>query len=150
MGYRQRVPRLLLLLSAVSALLCLCLVSTGCGDDSEPASEEARVEREDAREAREEKESQAVKKELDSGDFIACGSQTFVNKRSFCTFAKNMRNAYYVEVGSGPGKAVGLHPPAKQDYRVYCTGTVPHRCTGFKDEGEGIEPLKGALIFFSP
>lgn len=151
MRYQLSLPRLSLRLFALGALLCLCLASFGCGSSSEPSSAEvARQERESARDAREERKSQAVKRELESGDFVDCGGQVFANKQSLCTFAKNVKNAYYVEVVAGTGKAVGLHPPAGKDFRVLCTGTVPHRCTGFKDDGGGIEPLKGGLIFFSP
>ncbi len=94
--------------------------------------------------------TRAPRQGLEEGDFVDCGGQVFVNKRSFCAFAKNMRHAYYAEVVSGPGKVIGLHPAANNDFRVHCTGTVPHRCTDFKYDGTGIPPLKGALIFFSP
>lgn len=149
MRYRLSSTRVVLRLLAAGAVLCLCFVALGCGS-SESTGEEARVEREDAREAREERESQAVERELKAGDFVKCGAQTFANKRSLCTFAKNVRAAYYVEVVAGSGKAIGYHPPAEQDYRVLCSGTVPHKCTGFKNNEPGIESLKGGVIFFSP
>lgn len=129
--------------------LALCLGAIGCGDSNSSGGTTAAEPDSSAQEAKEDRESQQVKEELEQGNFVACGGQVFVNKKSICTFAKNMRHAYYVEVVSGSGKAIGYHPADKKDYRVFCTGTVPHRCTGFKNEG-GIEPLQGALIFFSP
>lgn len=141
------------LLSA-AILLGLCLALLGCGSDSdssEPSpAEAARQEREAAREAREERENLAVEKELKAGDYVSCGGQLFVNKRSLCTFGRNVQNAYYTEVQVGSGKAVGYEPAAKKDFRLLCSGTVPHKCTGFKEDGPGIEPLKGGVIFFSP
>lgn len=130
-------------------LIALCAALVGCGD-SDSSGEAAESSGPTAAEQREAKETQQVKQELKEGNFVDCGSQVFVNKKIFCGFAKNMRHAYYAEVVGGPGKVVGLHPPDGKDYRVYCSGTVPHRCTGFKDDGRGIEPLQGALIFFSP
>jgi hypothetical protein len=141
--------RLGLWLLGALALLGVCAILSGCGSDSE-TTVTAEQNQPSAAEKREDQENREVKRELAKGDFVDCGGQVFVNKRIFCTFAKNMRTAYYSEVVSGPGKAVGLHPPAGRDYRVFCTGTVPHRCTGFKDDGGGIKPLKGVLIFFSP
>ena len=143
---RRRWPPQLL---GVVALLCLVALLSGCGGSDSSSEDEAGQAREAAA-AREEQETQKVKEELENGDFVDCGGQVFVNKRSLCTFAKNMRHAYYVEVVSGSGKAIGYHPLAKQDFRVYCTGTVPHKCTGFEDDGGGIESLKGGVIFFSP
>lgn len=143
-------------LLAAAVLLGLCLALLGCGGDSgsaEPSpAEAARQEREAARDAREERESQAAKQELKAGNYISCGEQVFVNKQSLCTFAKNVKNAYYVEVQLGTGKVVGYEPGAEKDYRALCTGTVPHKCTTFKKDGRGIEPLpdKGAVFFFSP
>lgn len=145
-------PRLL----AAAVLLGLCLALLGCGSDSGSAdpspAEAARQEREAARDAREERESQAMKKELEAGDYISCGEQVFVNKASLCTFAKNIQSAYYTEVQVGWGKPLGLEPKAEKDFRVLCSGTVPHKCTTFKDDGRGIEPLpdKSAVFFFSP
>jgi hypothetical protein len=130
-------------------LLGLCAVMLGCGG-SDSGGETVEENLPSAEEKREEQENQQAKRELEEGDYVDCGGQVFVNKKTFCTFAKNMHNAYYVEVVSGGGKAVGLYPKAGKDYRVYCSGTVPHKCTGFKDDGLGIEPLQGAVIFFSP
>lgn len=150
MKIHPRRSRLALRFLGMLVLLGLCAIVAGCGDSDSSSTVAAEPNRPSAQEKQQERETQQVKQELKEGDFVDCGGQVFVNKRSFCTFAKNMRNAYYVEVVSGPGKAIGLHPPTGKDYRVHCTGTVPHRCTGFKDDGGGIEPLKGALIFFSP
>lgn len=142
------------LLVGVVALLGLCLALPGCGGDSAgpSAAEAARQEREAARDAREERESQAAEKELKAGDYTGCGGQVFVNERSLCAFAKNVKNAYYVEVQVGTGKVVGYEPGAEQDYRALCSGTVPHKCTSFKEDGSDIEPLpdKSAVFFFSP
>lgn len=141
-------------LSTAAVLVGICAALLGCGSDdggSEPSpAEAARQAREAARDAREERESREVEKELKAGDYISCGGEVFVNKRSLCTFAKNVQSAYYTEVQVGWGKALGLEPAAEKDYRVLCSGTVPHKCTGFKDDGGGIEPLQGAVIFFSP
>jgi hypothetical protein len=148
-GALLNISRLL----TAAVLLGLCLAMLGCGDSdsAEPSpAEQARQEREADREAREERENQAAEQELKAGDYLSCGGQLFVNKRSLCTFARNVQNAYYTEVQVGWGKAVGYEPHAKQDYRVLCSGTVPHKCTGFKDDSGGIEPLKGGVFFFSP
>lgn len=149
MGYcSSRAPILLQLLVA-GVLLCLCLALAGCGS-SESSGEEVRQDREAAREAREERENHEAAQELENGDFVSCGSKVYANKQSICTFARNVEESYYTEITAGPGKPIGFHPPAEQDYRVFCSGTVPHKCTGFKDDGGGIEPLKGGVIFFSP
>ena len=144
------IPRVL----AAAVLLVLCLALLGCGENSsEPSSAEAaRQARDTAREAQEERESQAVKRELEAGDYVSCGGQVFVNKRSLCTFAQNGKSAYYTEVAAGPGTTVGYEPHAEQDFRVLCTGTVPHKCTTFKEDERGIEPLpdKRAVFYFSP
>jgi hypothetical protein len=131
-------------------LIGLCAVILGCGSGSDSSGETVEENLPSAEEKREEQENQQAKRELEEGDYVDCGGQVFVNKKTFCTFAKNMHKAYYVEVVSGGGKVVGLYPKAGQDYRVYCSGTIPHKCTGFKDDGAGIEPLHGAVIFFSP
>ncbi|HEU4462894.1 MAG TPA: hypothetical protein VFR75_09910 [Solirubrobacterales bacterium] len=136
-------------LLAVGALLCLCLVPAGCGD-SDSSGEEARPDPDAAREAREERENREVAKELENGDFVHCSRKVYANEQSLCTFAEYIEESYYTEIVAGPGKPIGFHPPAEQDYRVFCSGTVPHKCTGFKDDGAGIEPLEGAVIFFSP
>jgi hypothetical protein len=154
MGEKMRWPNrglryLCALYLCALGLLALCLGLLGCGDSDSSGGTTAE-DRPTAQQTQEERENQQVKRELKEGDFVSCGSQVFVNKQSLCAFAKNMRHAYYVEVVGGSGKVIGYHPADQQDYRVFCTGTVPHRCTGFKDEGEGIEPLQGALIFFSP
>lgn len=152
MGERvKRSNRGFAYLSALGLIaLALCLGAIGCGDSDSNSGTTAAEPDTSAQETAEERETRQVKQELEQGDFVACGSQVFVNKKSLCPFATNMRHAYYVEVVSGAGKVVGYHPAAGQDYRVYCTGTVPHRCTGFKNDDGGIEPLQGALIFFSP
>jgi hypothetical protein len=139
-------------LLTAAVLLGLCLALLGCGSDSpEPSSSEAaRQEREAVREAREERENRAMEQELKAGDYVSCGGKLFANKRSLCTFGRNVQNAYYVEVQVGRGKAVGYEPAAEQDYTLLCSGTIPHKCTGFKEDGNGIEPLKGGVIFFSP
>jgi hypothetical protein len=149
-GNWEARPALRLL--ALALLVVGAIVIAGCGgsDSSDPDTASA----ESAQEKNEAQETEQVKAELadlkESGEVVDCGAQVFVNKQVFCGFAKNMRHAYYVEVVTGGGKAIGLHPPDGIDYRVYCSGTVPHRCTGFKDDGGGIKPLNGALIFFSP
>ena len=148
MGNGRRRPHFAINLLSLIVLAALCAVLLGCGssDSGAETAEQARQ----AEEQRQAQETEQVKQELKQGHFVACGEQVFVNKKTFCTFARNMHQAYYVEVVSGNGKAVGYHPPAKKDFRVYCTGTIPHKCTGFKDDGGGIEPLHGAVIFFSP
>jgi hypothetical protein len=150
MGTRQRRIQLLSLL----ALLALCAALLGCGDSDSSSETTAAGGTEDAQVVREAREEQEVKAELKDlkakGLVVDCGTQVFANKQSICTFAKNMRHAYYTEVVGGSGKAVGYDPGAEKDFRVFCSGTVPHKCTGFKDDGGGIEGLDGALIFFSP
>jgi hypothetical protein len=148
MGDRGRRPQFAITLSIAIVLLGLCAVLLGCGS-SDSAAETAEQAGQ-AEERQEAQENRQVRKELGEGNFVDCGAHVFVNKKTFCTFAKNMQQAYYVEVVGGSGKAVGYYPRGGQDYRVYCSGTVPHKCTGFKDDGRGIEPLKGAVIFFSP
>lgn len=139
---------------AATALLALCLTLFACGGDSSSSGpspeEQARQERESVREAREERENQAMEEELKAGDYISCGGKLFVSKRSLCTFGRNVQHAYYSEVAVGRGKAIGYEPQADQDYRVLCSGTVPHKCTGFKGNDPGIESLKSGVIFFSP
>lgn len=130
-------------------LLSLCFAAFGCGG-SDSNSEEARQEREAIQEAQEERESQKVKRELENGNFVHCGRKVYASEKSLCTFALNVEQSYYTEIVAGPGKPIGFHPPAEQDYRVLCSGTVPHKCTTFKDDGGGIEPLPSGVIFFSP
>lgn len=149
MGYRRSSTPVALRLFTVGILLCLCLVALGCGS-SESNSEETRQEREDAREMREERESREVAQELENGDFVHCGRKVYVSDQSICTFAKNVEGAYYVEVVAGQGPAIGFHPPAKKDYQVLCSGTVPHKCTPFKTKPGEIESLKAGVIYFSP
>jgi len=136
------------------ALLALGALLPGCGGSDSTGESTAASGTENAQEAREVQEEQEVETELKNlraKDLVVdCGSQVFANKQSICTFARNMRHAYYSEVVGGSGKAVGYDPGAEKDFRVFCSGTVPHKCTGFKDEGGGIESLDGALIFFSP
>ena len=88
--------------------------------------------------------------ELKAGDYVSCGGEVFVSKASLCTFAHNVQESYYTEIEVGWGKPIGFQPPAEQDYRVLCSGTIPHKCTSFKEDGPGIEPLPGGVIFFSP
>jgi hypothetical protein len=149
MGTRQSRIRLLSLL----ALLAMCALLLGCGD-SDSSGDTAAAGTEDAQEVREAKEEREVKAELADlkakGLVVDCGNQVFANKQSICTFAENMHHAYYSEVVGGSGKAIGFDPGAEKDFRVFCSGTVPHKCTGFKDDGGGIESFDGALIFFSP
>jgi len=135
---------------AAVAVLGLCLVLIGCGDSSSSSGEEVRQEREAALEAREEREGREVKRELEASDFVDCGGQVFADRQSLCAFAKNVQNAYYTEVVAGPGKTIGLHPPAEKDYRVLCSGSVPHKCVPFKNDSPGIESLPSGTIFFSP
>ena len=132
----------------LSVLLGLAILA-GCGGSDSSAGVTAQNQL-SAREKQEDQESRQVRQELATGDFFDCGGRVFVNKRSLCAFAKNMQSSYYGNVVSGPAKVNGYHPADKKDYRVFCTGTVPHRCTGFKDDGQAWKPLKGALIFFSP
>src|SRR6476660_418479 len=111
------------LLSSV-LLLSLCAALLGCGSSDSGA--ETTEQTRQAEQQRQEQETRQVKQELKEGDYVDCGEQVFVNKKTFCTFARNMHQAYYVEVVSGGGKVVGYYPRGGQDYRVYCTGTVPH------------------------
>ncbi len=136
-------------LAATTVLLVLCLGLIGCGS-SEPSAEEVRQEHESAKEAREERESRQVARELKTGDYVSCGRKVYASRQSLCTFARNVELSYYTEIVAGKGKPIGYHPPAKQDYRVLCSDTVPHKCTSFKDDGQGIEPLPSGVIFFSP
>jgi hypothetical protein len=135
--------------AATTVLLVLCLSLLGCGS-SKPSTEEVRQEHETAKEASEERESRKVARELKTGDYVSCGRKVYASRQSLCTFARNVELSYYTEIVAGEGKPIGYHPPAKQDYRVLCSGTVPHRCTSFKDDGPGIEPLPSGVIFFSP
>lgn len=150
MRYQQSSLRFPPRLLVVGALLCLVLAAYGCGSSDSTNSEAARQDREAAQATQEERESQQVERELEDGDFVHCGRKVYASEKSLCTFARNVEQAYYTEVVAGEGKAVGYHPPAKQDYRVLCSGTVPHRCTSFKDNEPGIESLPGGVIFFSP
>jgi len=145
MGYLQSSFRF----AAAAVLLALCLGLAGCGS-SEPSAEEVRQEHETAKEAREGRESHEVAQELKTGDYVHCGRKVYASRRSLCTFARNVELSYYTEIVAGQGKPIGYHPPAKQDYRVLCSGTVPHRCTGFKGDEPGIESLPSGVIFFSP
>lgn len=149
MESRGRRPQFAIGLLSTIALLGLCAALLGCGS-SDSGTETAEQNRLAAQQKQEDRENRQAEKELKESDFVHCGGQIYVNKKTFCQFARNMHKAYYVEVISGGGKVVGLYPKAGQDYRVYCSGTVPHKCTGFKDDGQGIEPLHGAVIFFSP
>lgn len=135
--------------AAAMVSLVLCLGLLGCGS-SEPSAEEVRQDNETAKEAREERESQQVARELKTGDFVSCGRKVYASRQSLCTFARNVELSYYTEIVAGEGKPIGYHPPAKQDYRVLCSGTVPHRCTSFKGNEPGIESLPSGVIFFSP
>lgn len=136
-------------IAATTVLLVLCVGLLGCGS-SEPSAEEVRQENETAKEAREERESQQVARELKTGDFVHCGRKVYASRQSLCTFARNVELSYYTEIVAGEGKPIGFHPPAKQDYRVLCSGTVPHRCASFKNDEPGIESLPSGVIFFSP
>ncbi len=149
MGHRQDwsfAPRLLV----AGALLCLCLAALSCGSSSNTSGEEARLEREAVEEAREDRENRRAESEFRDGDFVHCGRKVYASKRSLCAFAMNVESAYFIEVTAGPGKAIGYHPGAEQDYMVHCGGTLPHKCGSFDDEGEGIESLKSGVIFFWP
>jgi len=149
MRYRPGPSRSALRLTWFIALLTLCVVAIGCGS-SGSGGETARQEQEAARDAREARESRRVELELKNGDFVRCGGKVFASAESLCTYARNVQNAYYTEVIAGRGETIGFQPPAKQDYAVICSGTVPHRCTGFKEDGVGIETLPSGTIFFSP
>jgi hypothetical protein len=149
MGYHEGSLRLALRLLVAGGLLCLCLAAFGCGS-SDSNSEETRQEREATQASQEERESKKVERELENGDFVHCGRKVYASAKSLCTFALNVEQSYYTEIVAGPGKPIGYHPPAKQDYRVFCNGTVPHKCTTFKFDGNGIEPLPSGVIFFSP
>jgi hypothetical protein len=149
MENRGRHPQRAFTLLSLVVLAGLCAALLGCGS-SDTNTETAEQSSPTAAQKQEDQENRQAAKELKEGDYVHCHGQVYANKKTYCQFAINMHRAYYVEVVSGGGKVVGLYPKAGQDYRVYCSGTVPHKCTGFKDDGLGIEPLKGAVIFFSP
>lgn len=132
-------------------LICLILGTVsvaGCGssDSSEADAQET------AEEAKKARETRQVKAELEEmkGSLKDCGAHVYAKDPATCVFAKNIQNGYYGEVASGSGPALGFHPKKENSLRLYCTGTVPHKCTGFKVEGNGIPSLKGAVVFFSP
>jgi hypothetical protein len=133
----------------VVSLLLATLALGGCGD-SEPSQAELRERQYQAELKRENRENRQAQKELEGEDLKDCGGRVFANEIATCTFARNIQAAYYGEVVSGEGEVIGLHPRTNSDYTVHCTGTVPHKCTGDEGEGEGIERLKGAVLFFSP
>jgi hypothetical protein len=138
------------------ALACLLLGSfalAGCGGSD--SSDETAGDSQAA--TQEQQENQQAQKELDElkgKELTKCKTsigQLYANERAGCEFAENVKNAYYTEVVSGSGKTLGIHPRTGTDFMLHCSGTVPHKCTGYKDDGKsGIPPLKGGLIFFTP
>jgi hypothetical protein len=62
----------------------------------------------------------------------SCGGELSVNSHTTCPFAQNVENAYYAEVGSGPGEVVAYSPVTERDYTMSCSGS-PHECTGGDD-----------------
>jgi hypothetical protein len=138
-------------LSGLGAVLGICLAIFGCGS-SEPDAEAARQEREAVHEVQQRREDREMARQLRTGDFVGCGRQLFVTSRSLCAYARNVQNVYYAEVVAGAGTVTAFYPAAHRDYRVRCTGSTPHRCSGYEDGGkdEEIESLGAGLIFFSP
>src|SRR5690349_10810487 len=120
-GGRRRFAIALL---GLIALIALCSVQLGCGGSNSGADSAAQpVHPEEEREAQ---ENRQVRQELKDGDFVDCGGHVYVNRKTFCAYAKNMQSAYYVEVVSGSGKPLGFYPRGGKDFRVFCSGTVPH------------------------
>jgi hypothetical protein len=68
----------------------------------------------------------------------SCGGELSVNANTSCPFAENVEQAYYAEVGSGPGEVVAYSPVTNRTYVMSCSGS-PHECTGGDD----------AAVFFS-
>jgi hypothetical protein len=68
----------------------------------------------------------------------SCGGELSVNANTSCPFAENVEQAYYAEVGSGPGEVVAYSPVTDRTYVMSCSGS-PHECTGGDD----------AAVFFS-
>ncbi len=52
-----------------------------------------------------------------------------MNSDTSCPFAAAVENAYFAEVGSGPGTVVAYSPVTEKTYEMSCSGS-PHECTG--------------------
>jgi hypothetical protein len=59
----------------------------------------------------------------------SCGGELSVNSDTSCPFAAAVENAYFAEVGSGPGTVVAYSPVTDKTYVMSCSGS-PHECTG--------------------
>jgi hypothetical protein len=65
-----------------------------------------------------------------------CGNGLTAGAHTSCPFAENVRSAYE---SSGSGTLDVYSPTTGQTYRMYCTSTSPHVCTGGN----------GASVYFS-
>ncbi len=68
-----------------------------------------------------------------SGSSGNCGASVSANQYTTCGFAENVQQAYFEEVGSGPGTVYAYSPTTNQTYSMYCTAGSPHECTGGND-----------------
>lgn len=62
----------------------------------------------------------------------SCGGELSVNSYTSCPFAANVEEAYFSEIGSGPGEVVAYSPVTDRTYVMSCTGSH-HECTGGDD-----------------
>jgi pantoate kinase len=140
---------------ALLAFAVLGLGLTACGDSSASQDEIEAARKQGASKAREQQKIHKIEKELQnlkkakagtgagtgaavppsegSGSSGNCGGSLSVNEHTSCSFAENVEDAYYAEVGSGAGVVYAYSPTTGQTYSMYCTAGSPHECTGGND-----------------
>ena len=64
-----------------------------------------------------------------SSGTTSCGGDLYVGPNTSCDFAYNVEQAY--DTSGGGGTYVYAYSPATaQNYQMYCTGDLPHVCSG--------------------
>jgi hypothetical protein len=145
------------LLTVLAALAVFGLGLAGCGDSGASQEEIEAARQQGAAKARQQAKISQIQKELkelkkgkggnaaaaaagsspapegSSSDSGNCGGSLSANGNTTCGFAANVQQAYFEEIGSGPGTVVAYSPTTGQTYSMYCTAGSPHECSGGND-----------------
>jgi hypothetical protein len=131
--------------------LTVAVALTACGSSGASQDELDQARTEGAAQAKQEAKIEGIEKQLKSlkhgghapnrphtyspgttteGSGSSCGGELSVGANTTCTFAENVENDYYSEIGSGPGSVVSYSPVTGKLYTMFCTAGEPHECTG--------------------
>lgn len=147
------------LLIVLLGMIALGMSLGGCGDSGASQDEIEAARKQGAAKAQQQANIRQIKKELQelkkgksvkgavpgtagtspapegssSGGSGSCGGSLSANSVTTCGFAANVQQAYFEEIGSGPGTVYAYSPTTGQTYSMYCSSGSPHECTGGND-----------------